>query len=449
MAPGGPARARRQPGWTRFLLIALLLLAGCGTASPAGPATATPQRGPARGQPADKQPPVTTIVWSFWGDDKQVEINQRIITAFHAVHPEIRVQTQHEPWPTYFQRLTDGWARGEAPDIMFINNIPVYARTGALENLEAYIARDRYDIADFYPALLEIFRHQGALYGLPRDNDTKVIYYNKQLLAAAGLSAPRPDWTWSEFRELARQLTRRDATGTITQYGFAYEARLWWRLWVWQNNGHILDDHFQPTRVRLGEPAAVDALQFLADLTVVDRVTPPYEQLQQAVQRTLFREGKLAMMLDNHSFVPTAAQTPELEWDVAPLPRGQRRANLTAGAGYAISSSSAHKEAAWTFLKFLVGTEGQALFAESGVAVPARRTIREENIFLRQKPYNARVFLDETEHGMHTYYFPRAAEMDAYLDAGLAPVFQGQERAAAAVQRMLPHLTELVAASGP
>lgn len=115
----------------------------------------------------------------------------------------------HEPWETYFTKLSDGWKRQQSPDVMFLNNIPIYAATGALENLGPLIARDRYPIDDFYPALMRGFKFQDRLYALPRDNDTKVIFYNKRLLADAGLVAPGNAWTWEEFRQTAASAVRR------------------------------------------------------------------------------------------------------------------------------------------------------------------------------------------------------------------------------------------------
>jgi multiple sugar transport system substrate-binding protein len=161
-------------------------------------------------------------------------------------------------------------------------------------------------------------------------------------------------------------------------------------------------------------------------------VTPGYEQLNSSAQHTLFRDGNVAMIMDNHTFIPSVAETPGLKWDVAPLPRAARHANLAGGAGYVMSAWSTKKDAAWTFFKFLEGPEGQALFAEAGVAVPARRSIREENIFYRRQPYSFRVFFEETEHGVHNYYFPKrpgtdmsANEMNTFLDERLEPVWRG------------------------
>ncbi len=334
-----------------LLLPALLALFACSTRGSSSDKT------DAMATPGSASP--VTITWSFWGDPWELAVNQRIVRAFERDHPGIKVQVAHRPWGEYFDWLRGEWRAGRSPDVMFLNYIPSYVVTGELEPLDGYIQRDGVTLGDFYPALLDSFRAQGRLYGLPRDNDTKVIYYNKTLFDDAGQSYPTREWTWQQFRQTALQLTRRGADGEVAQYGFAYEVSNWWRIWVWQNNGDILDDHFKPTRVRLDEPAAVEAIQFLANLTTVDKVTPPYDQLNAAGQRSLFREGKVAMIIDNHSFIPSLAETPGLAWDIAHLPRGARRANLAGGAGYAISAWSTKKDAAWTFLKFLEGKEGR------------------------------------------------------------------------------------------
>jgi multiple sugar transport system substrate-binding protein len=415
------------------------VLAACGAPAPAPTATALPT--PA---PVAKPRARTPILWSYWGDQKEIEINLRVKETFEAVNPTVAVDVQHEPWTTYFTRLQTGWAQHQAPDVMFLNNIPIYARTGALENLDAWVKRDRFPVEDFYPALLATYRYSGGLFGFPRDNDTKVIFYNKRLLSDARIEPPT-DWTWEQFRQTALALTARQPDGAVRHWGFAYEAQNWWRLWVWQNNGDILDDHYQPKQVRLGEQASVEGIQFLADLTNASRVTPPYSDLNATRQRALFREGKVALILDNHSIVPALAEVAGLEWDVAPLARGKRRANLAGGAGYVMSAWSSQKEAAWSFLQFLAGPEGQGLFAEAGVAVPARRSVREENTFYRRRPYAFKVFRDETENGVDNYYFPRANEMNTFLDEALALVFQGRESAAEAVQKASPRLAEFIA----
>jgi multiple sugar transport system substrate-binding protein len=419
-----------------------LLLAGC---LPRPSTEVSPRTAPRRPPAAGEAPAPTTITWSFWGNDWEVDVNRRVARAFEAENPSIKVELIHQPWEAYFGWLENQWRQGTAPDVMFLNNIRGYASGGHLEPLDAYIIRDHVNLSDFYPRLLELFNFNNYYYGLPRDNDTKVIYYNKALFAEAGLDPPRSGWTWTDLRNLASRLTRRDAAGRPLQYGFAFEAEMWWRMWVWQNGGDILDDPLIPTRVRLGEPRAVEAIQFLSDLIKYDRVTPPVEVLLSSDRITqLFREGRLAMAFGGHGKIPLLAEEPELKWDVVGLPMRQQRANLAGGAGYTIWASSQKKDAAWALVRFLESEKGQAMFAESGLIVPARRSIREDSIFLRQQPYSVQVFAEETEFGRPNLNIPQAGEINRLANTALAPVWRGERTAAEAVAELEPLIRYLV-----
>jgi multiple sugar transport system substrate-binding protein len=421
------------------------LVASCSVASPStGPADPA-GRSDRRQAPRPSAPPPVQISWSFWGDPWQVEINRRVARAFEIENPGIKVELRHRPWPEYFTWLEEQWRAGSPPDVMFLNYIPARAPSGELEALDPYLQRDRFDLSDFYPRLLEQFQYQGHYYGLPRDNDTKVIFYNRVLFEQAGLEPPRSGWTWADLRRTAAQLTRRDANDRPLQYGFAFEADTWWLLFVWQNGGDVVDDPFRPTRIRLGEPQAIEAIQFLADLIHVDRSTPPPDVLLSTDRiRDLFRQGKLAMALGNHALVPAFTEEAGLQWDVVGLPVGRQRANLAGGAGYTMSARSKHKDAAWALLRYLQGPKGQALFAESGVMVPARRSVREDNIFLRQQPYDTRVWTEETEHGRPNLNAPVRAEIVPRIEAALRTVWRGERSAAQAIEAILPELKRAV-----
>ncbi|MGA9042326.1 MAG: extracellular solute-binding protein, partial [Terriglobales bacterium] len=46
-----------------------------------------------------------------------------------------------------------------------------------------------------------------------------MINYNRSLFKEAGVEYPK-DWTWEQFREVAKKLTKRDAAGNVLQYGY-------------------------------------------------------------------------------------------------------------------------------------------------------------------------------------------------------------------------------------
>ena len=142
--------------------------------------------------------------------------------------------------------------------------------------------------------------------------------------------------------------------------------------------------------------------------------------------------------------MPAFAEEAALEWDIVGLPVGRERANLAGGAGYCVSSKSRDKEAAWTLVRYLAGPKGQALFAESGVITPARRSIREDSIFLRQQPYDARVWVEESEHGRVALNAPARDAAVALVEPALAAVWRGERSAAEAVGAVLPDLRRLL-----
>jgi multiple sugar transport system substrate-binding protein len=417
-------------------LLTALLIAACSSGSSPAPSTLDRQE--------DHEP--VTITWSFWGDDWETAVNERVARAFERDHSGIRIQTVQRPWSQYFAWLREEWAEGRSPDVMFLNYIPSYVATGELEPIERFIEREPDAIADIYPALLASFRSRGRLYGIPRDNDTKVIYYNRAHFAEAGIPEPHDGWTWQDLRRAAIALTQPDADRP--RYGFGFEPSYWWLIWLWQGGGGVLDDPFNPRTVLLDSPANAASLQFLQDLIYRDGVTPPPQALTTDAMNALFRAGRLSMVFGNHTLVPWFANEPDLAWDVAPLPQGVERVNVAGGAGFVISRRSQHQEAAWALVRYLTGPKAQAMLSDSGVIVPARRSVREDNIFIRQRPYRADIFLSETEIGRPVPSFAGGTAREQRIDQSLIPLWRGEQSAAEVLHQLQPRVEELTRLDG-
>ncbi len=361
----------------------------------------------------------TTIVWSFWGDPGELPPNYEVIEAFHAAQDDVRIEVQHAPWGSYFDRILTQMAGGTAPDVMFLNNIPSYAARGVLFPLDELIERDGFDTHAYHPGLLAIFSYAGEVYGFARDNDTNVLYYNKDLFDEAGVDYPSEDWQWADIRAAASELTVRDARGRATQYGLALEKNRY-PQWVYQNGGSVFDDPLQPTEFLMDAPEAIEAIQFIADMILVDGSVPSFDAMAQLGSTTeLFSTGRVAMVMTNAARIPTFMGA-GFEWDVAPLPAGPDgiRANTLGGAGYVMSATSEHPEEAWTFLKFLAGTEGQSIFASTGVAVPASYADPDvAATFINACPetVSCEIFISETERGRLAPMFPDWREIESTI----------------------------------
>jgi len=421
-----------------IIILPLILLTACLSSAADNPPA------PSTLAPSPKPDPVT-ITWAFWGDPWEVAINEQIVNVFESDYPYIRVDTFHRPWNDYFAELRPQLEAGESvPDVLFWSEVANDVPKGYFLDLAPKMEAENYSLNDFFPGLLVHFKVGDGIYGLPRDSDTKIIFYNKRLFNQANQPFPKAGWNWDDLRSAALAIKE----ANVAQYSFAYEPNDWWMIWMWQNGVELFDDKLFPTQTGLGNPAAAEAVQFLADLTNVDRVTPPYELLTSGEIASLFAEGELAMAFGNHAMVPAFANIEDFEWDIVELPRQKRRANLAAGAGYVIAAESDQPEAAWTFLKFLASPKVQAIFAESGLAIPARRSVARSDVFLKQHPlHNAKIFLDEAEIGEPNFAFPGASEITALMNEALVPVWRGQQDAASAIESVLPQIKQFVADS--
>ena len=136
------------------------------------------------------------ITFSSWGSlDEQATITQ-VLKAFSTRYPNVQVQPLLTSWTNYWTKYNADLAAKSTADVQFLTNVPTYAAAGALTEIHSLLRKHGRTVpAGYKPALLRAFQYNGGLYGLPRDNDTKVIYYNRKLLRKAGV--PIPAGTWS------------------------------------------------------------------------------------------------------------------------------------------------------------------------------------------------------------------------------------------------------------
>jgi sn-glycerol 3-phosphate transport system substrate-binding protein len=73
--------------------------------------------------------------------------------------------------------------------------------------------------SSFYPAFMQNSQTGGKTWGIPFQRSTVVLYWNKDAFKAAGLDPDKAPASWDEMREFATKLTKRDASGNVSQWG--------------------------------------------------------------------------------------------------------------------------------------------------------------------------------------------------------------------------------------
>ena len=148
------------------------------------------------------------LTYGFWNAEQKPAIEQQI-EAFREQFPNINVKPQVVPFSDYWTKLQTGIAGGQSYDVFWMNgpNLRAYASQGALSDLQSLVGAG-VDLAAFPQQLVDLYTHDGKLYGLPRDFDTIGLYYNKELFDAAEVAHPTADWTWQDLRSAAEHLTQ-------------------------------------------------------------------------------------------------------------------------------------------------------------------------------------------------------------------------------------------------
>jgi multiple sugar transport system substrate-binding protein len=196
----------------------------------------------------------------------------------------------------------------------------------------------------------------------------------------------------------AKQLTRdTDGDGSVDVYGLGVEPSII-RLapLVWSSGGDLVDDPERPTRFRLDDPAALEAIEALFSLRVVHGVIPSEPEQESEDDESRFLNGRTAMVLSSRRSTPVFRTITDFDWDVAPLPVLGEPAGILHSDAYCMARTSPRKDAAWRFVEFALGPEGQRIVAETGRTVPSLKAVANSPAFLdaSKAPAHSQVFLD-------------------------------------------------------
>jgi multiple sugar transport system substrate-binding protein len=372
-------------------LLSALVLAACTTDGGDGDAS----------QIAPGSDPTTVSVWVS-GDPDEAQAFVDVADAFEATQDEIDLDlVVIADRDDLIARLATAFAGGEPPDVFLMNYryLGQFEAKGALEPVAPFLEGSAsLSPEDFYPEAMAAFQNDGVQTCMPQNVSSLVMYYNADLFRQAGVQVPSAGWTWDEMVAAASELTSDvDRDGTIDVYGLGTDVEII-RLapFIWSNGAELVDDPVRPTRFSIGTLKAVQPIQAFLDLRGIAGVTPTDEEAESADFETRFLDGQLAMMMESRKVVPSFRTIEDFTWDVAPLPIHEQPATILHSDAYCITASSEHKDQAWTFLEFALGTEGQETAATTGRTVPSLRSVAESNAFLDPSlpPANSQVFLD-------------------------------------------------------
>ena len=224
-------------------------------------------------------------------------------------------------------------------------------------------AEDRAWLKSFFPAFMENSQTGGKTWGIPFQRSTVVLYYNKEAFKEAGLDPNRPPGTWQEMADYAQKLTRRDASGNVTQWGVQIPSS-GFPYWLFQglaieNGVNLMNE--AGTEVYYDKPEVIGALQYWVDLVNKYKVHPPGIVEWGTTPKDFF-ERKVAMMWTTTGNLTNVKNNAKFDFGVAMLPAGKQRGSPTGGGNFYVfkKSTPAQREAAFKFIKWATTPERAA-----------------------------------------------------------------------------------------
>ena len=280
--------------------------------------------------------------------------------------PASRVDRQPVPYPDLVQKVLLAAASGSLPDIIYIDNSDVAQLADAgfiLPLSEVGLSTD-----GFVPALAALGNYKGTDYALPSANNTIALYYNIDLLKAAGVEPPK---TWDELKAAAKKLSKDQVYG-LAFPGMANEQGTFHTsTFVWSNGG---------TFDKLNTPEVAGALDYLAGLVADGAVSKSVVTWGIDESRDQFLAGRAAMLVGGSWLMPQLDPHTDIHYGVVPIPtpKAGDQVKVPVGGELWVVSANANKEAAKKMLDCLSSPDVILEYAKDHSNIPALASVMDK-----------------------------------------------------------------------
>jgi multiple sugar transport system substrate-binding protein len=313
------------------------------------------------------------------------------------------------------QKVLLATAGGNPPDVAGVweYDVVAFADYNALMPLDDYCSRDGIGADDYLPAYWDLCLHRNHVYALPTTPASVALHWNRAAFKEAGLDPDKPPTTLDELDQMAKKLTKRDATGKIVQMGFMHAEPGWWNWgWGYWFGGQLWDGQGHATLTTPENIRAFDWVKSYSDeygsqaLQVFQSGFGNFSSPQNA-----FLTGQVAMVLQGvwmANYIHN--NNPSLDWDAAPFPYPKDRPDLANSSVVGmdvlvIPRGAKHPSEAWEFIKFVQSQEGMELLCD-GQWKHSPLSKVSDRFYREHKNKRIKMFYDLAA-GKNTFSWPR------------------------------------------
>lgn len=376
--------------------------------------------------------------WGVENADAFVIID-RAIERFEESHPGVTVRyTSGIEKKDYSEWCAKRLLEGEMPDVFMVldTDFNQYCSLGILQELNTFMESDpEFQSEEIFQTAMDIGKGMEEIqYALPYEVVPTMLFVNKTLLRQEGIEMPQQDWTWDDFLEICRKVTKdTDGDGRIDQFGtYNYS----WQDAMYTSGGSAFDNEKQ--NVDFSNQYVIESVKFMKELLALNQ--------GENVTQEDFDAGKVAFMPLTFAEYRTYKTYPykikkysNFQWDCTTFPGRTHGENISKVDALliGINHDSTEKELAWEFLKELVcGYESQLdIFRYSqGVSVlesvarsEKTASIIQEDMDKEEQVISGELLCDVIEHGTITpkyYQYETYEQMISLANTEITEIFE-------------------------
>ena len=397
---------------------------------------------------------------SYWlWDSNQLPAYQKCADAFTVANPNVTVKITQQGWDDYWTNVTNGFVAGTAPDV-FTNHLskyPEFVTQGQLVALDETLAKDGVKTDVDQKGLADLWVGQdGKRYGLPKDFDTVAIFYNKKLLADAGVAeADLAKLTWNPtdggtYEKMIAHLTvdangkRGDEAGfdktKVKVYGLGLDGgagggngQTQWSMYTGTTGWTHTDKNPWGTKYNYDKPEFQNTVTWMVSL-IEKGYAPSLAAITGQGSADIFAAGKYAMITNGSWMTGQMFGYKGIEAGLAPTPVGPsgKRSSMYNGLADSIWVGSKNLPGAAKWVEFLGSAACQDIVGAAGVVFPAipSGTDAAKSAF-QAKGIDVSAFTVHVEEGT-TFLFPitdHASQITNIMNPAMDAVFTGAAKA--------------------
>ena len=314
------------------------------------------------------------------------------------------------------------------PDVALMYAGPLYTGgNGDYSTGELMLGED-FNMDDIYEGMLDYCTYMGdGICAVPYGISTQVLFYNKDILAAAGVDMTNPPKTWSEFYDVCKTvLEKGNLTGNEEFSAFDTTDEAWlFKSMLMQNGCEIVENNDGKIVPIFNNAEAVAVADYWYSLVESGIMTPG----QHNNAENKFLSGNLAFVAASSNRVSRWTGTTSFELGAIEMPYFTRPSLALGGNVLVIlTKDPVKKAAAWKYICYLTGEEKDTEFALGTGYLPIHKSAMENEAVKTAIEGNEMyaVAFEQLKYTWAYTHFEQMGTMDTQINSLLGKLEKGR-----------------------